>query len=244
MKKKKSSPNHKAKFSGDIFDSPKHPAFRIVNNVLALTTLVSIAVVTLETVASLAPYHYIFTALEYIAVVIFGLEYIARIKFSEKPFRYIFSFFGIIDLVAIVPSILGLSNLTFLKAVRIVRIVRLLRMIRMAKFAEIEKKSGVTSSLYVLNLEIYFVTLLGATLILGSSFYIFETQYDARNIPAGMYWALRIFLGGLTYPQPETLGGTITLMVAQFTSIVLLGMMLTLVGTIIRKALIGTEQDS
>lgn len=242
--KKKSTPKKAKVTSRDIFDLPSHPGFRLINHILAFTTIVSIAIVTLETVESLAPYHYILAVLEYAAVAIFTLEYIARIKLSKHPLRYIFSFFGLIDLIAILPSLLGLTNLTFLKAVRIVRIIRLLRMIRMAKFAEIEKKNGTKSSLYILNLEIYFISLIGATLLLGSSFYIFETQYDARNIPAGMYWALRIFLGGLTYPEPETLGGTITLMLAQFTSIVLLGMMLTLVGTMIRKMLIGTEEDA
>ena len=244
MKKKKRMPRHASKASGDIFDSPTHPAFQFINHILALTTLVSVAVVALETVAALAAYLPVFKALEYAAVTIFTLEYIARIKFSKKPFRYIFSFFGLIDLIAILPSLLGLSNLTFLKAARIIRIIRLLRMIRLAKFAEIEKtKSGTVSSLYTLNLEIYFIALLGATLLLGAGFYIFEDPL-APSIPVGMYWALKVILGGISYSQPTTLGGTITLITARFTSMILLGMMLSLVGTMIRKALIGAEKDA
>jgi voltage-gated potassium channel len=243
MKKKKTAKKHTTLLSSDIFDSPKHPAFRFVNHFLAVTTLVSVAVVALETVASLAPYQPLFKGLEYIAVVIFTLEYIARIAWAKKPFTYIFSFFGIIDLVAIVPTYLGLSNLTFLKATRIVRIIRLLRMIRIAKFAEIENKEKAASSLYSLNLTIYFVAITAVTLILGACFYIFEEQ-TAADIPAGMYWALRVILGGISYPQPETIGGLITLIMARFTSMILLGMMLSLVGTMLRKALIGAEKDS
>ena len=242
MKKKKRTPKRTAVTTGDIFDSPHHPAFRFINHILALTTLVSVAIVALETVSSLARYQPIFTALEYAAVTIFTLEYIARIKFSKKPLRYIFSFFGIIDLIAIVPSLLGLSNLTFLKAARVVRIIRLLRMIRLAKFAEIKKETNAASSLYTLNLTIYFAALTTATLLLGAGFYIFEDK-TAASIPAGMYWALRVILGGISYPQPETTGGLITLIMARFTSMILLGMMLSLVGTIIRKALIGAEKD-
>ncbi len=244
MKKKKRTIKQPLAVSGDIFDSPSHPAFRFINHILAITTLVSVAVVALETVTSFAPYHPLLQALEYAAVTIFTLEYIARIKFSKKPLAYIFSFFGLIDLIAILPSLLGLSNLTFLKAARIVRIIRLLRMIRLAKFAEIKRKKNAAASLYTLNLEIYFIALAGTTLLLGSLFYAFEHQAAAQDIPSGMYWALRVILGGISYPQPETLGGTITLIMTRFTSMILLGMMLSLVGTMIRKALIGAEKDS
>ena len=228
----------------DVFDSSGHPAFRFINHVLALTTLVSVAMVALETVAVLAPYHHIFLALEYGAVTIFTLEYIARIRFAKKPLRYIFSFFGLIDLIAIVPSLLGLSNLTFLKTARIIRIIRLLRMIRLAKFAKIKRKKNAAASLYKINLEIYIIALTGTTLLLGTLFYLFEHQAAAADIPSGMYWALKVILGGISYPQPETIGGTITLIMTRFTSMILLGMLLSLVGTMIRKALIGAEKDS
>ena len=228
----------------DVFDSSEHPAFRFINHVLALTTLVSVAMVALETVAVLAPYHHIFLAFEYGAVTIFTLEYIARIRFAKKPLRYIFSFFGLIDLIAIVPSLLGLSNLTFLKTARIIRIIRLLRMIRLAKFAKIKRKKNAAASLYKINLEIYIIALTGTTLLLGTLFYLFEHQAAAADIPSGMYWALKVILGGISYPQPETIGGTITLIMTRFTSMILLGMLLSLVGTMIRKALIGAEKDS
>ena len=242
--KKKHKRNTTKHVPFDIFDSREHPAFRFINHILALTTLISVAVVALETVTVLSPYHHIFLALEYGAVTIFTLEYIARIRFAEKPLKYIFSFFGLIDLVAIVPSLFGLSNLTFLKTARIIRIIRLLRMMRLAKFAEIKRQKNAATSLYTINLEIYIAALTGATLLLGSLFYLFEHQSAAADIPTGMYWALKVILGGMSYPQPETLGGTITLIMTRFTSMILLGMMLSLVGTMVRKALIGAEKDS
>lgn len=242
--KKKTTHKRTHKLSSDIFDSPSHPAFRFINHILALTTLISVAVVALETVAFFNPYQTIFQALEYAAVTIFTLEYIARIRFAKKPLRYICSFFGIIDVIAIAPSLLGLSNLTFLKAARIVRIIRLLRMVRLARYAEIKKDKNAAASLYTINLEIYFIAITGATLLLGTLFYIFEQQDASRDIPSGMYWALRVILGGISYPQPDTTGGVITLIMARFTSMILLGMMLSLVGTMIRKMLIGAEKDS
>lgn len=237
--KKKSTPSFR-----EIFDNPAIPYFGLLNNILALVTLVAIAVVALETVASLQKYQVIFVTLEYIAVFIFSIEYLARVYFAKNKLRYIFSFFGIIDLVAIVPSLLGISNLTFLKAARAVRIVRLLRMLRLAKFARIKKKDGASQSLYKINLEIYIVTLTGTVLLLGALFYIFEHTGEAKDIPSGMYWALRVILGGISYPQPETLGGTVTIILARFTSMLLLGMLMSLIGVMLRKLLIGSEKDS
>lgn len=208
-------------------------------------TIIAVAVVALETVASLSQYQPIFTALEYLVVAVFSVEYLLRLKLSDKPLRYIFSFFGIIDLLAILPSILGLSNLTFLKAARAVRIIRLLRLLRLAKFTQIKRRKNAAQSLYVINLEIYAITLTIALLILGSLFYVFEgDQSAAKDIPSGMYWALSAILGGLSYPQPVTTGGIITLILARFTSMILLGMLLGLIGTMLRKLLIGAEKDS
>jgi voltage-gated potassium channel len=201
-------------------------------------------VVALETVTSLAHYLPIFIIIEYFAVAVFLTEYIARLYLTKNKLRYIFSFFGMVDLVAIIPSLLGISNLTFLKAARAVRIVRLLRMLRLAKFAKIKKRKNAAQSLYKINLEIYIVTLLGTVLLLGAMFYIFENSGQAKDIPSGMYWALRVILGGISYPQPETLGGTITIILARFASMLLLGMLMSLVGTMLRKLLIGSEKDS
>ena len=244
MNKKSSVRNKKSTFRIDVFENPDHSAFLLVNNILALTTLVSVGAVTLETVAIFQPYQIFFTIIEYIAVTIFTLEYLARIRIAKQPIKYIFSFFGLVDLIAIVPSLLGLSNLTFLKSARIVRIIRLLRVLRLAKFAQIKRRKNAAQSLYTINLEIYFLALTSAVLILGSLFYIFEQHSGAPDIPTGMYWTLRAILGGITYPQPETIGGTITLIMARFTSMILLGMMLGLVGTMLRKLLIGSEKDS
>ena len=228
----------------DVFDDPKNKFFSLANTILALMTLVSVAAIALETVASLQKYHLLFKGIEYVAVLLFSVEYITRLATNKKPLKYMVSFFGIIDLVAILPSFLGLSNLTFLKAARSVRIIRLLRMIRLAKVSRAKDKEKAARSVYKINLEIYFLTLTLAVLILGCLFYIFEHRVsDAKDIPSGMYWALRAILGGVSYPQATTLGGTVTLVLARFTSMILLGMMMSLVGTMLRKMLIGSEKD-
>ncbi len=228
----------------DIFEDPKYPLFRHANTFLAVLTIVSIAAVALETVVALERYAPVFFLIEMFAVTFFSAEYLIRLLTAKKPWRYVFSFFGLIDLIAILPSILGLSNLTFLKSVRALRIIRLLRMVRLTKFARIRNKDKAAHSVYKINLEIYAATLTVAVLFLGALFYIFEPHPDAKDIPSGMYWALKAILGGISYTQPETTGGTITLVLARFTSMILLGMMMSLIGTMLRKLLIGAEKDS
>jgi voltage-gated potassium channel len=175
---------------------------------------------------------------------LFTLEYALRFHIAKRKISYIFSFFGIIDLLAIIPTYLGLGNFTFLKTARSLRIIRLLRIVRLTKLAKLKKKDG-ASSLYALNIQIYAITLLTAMLVLGTLLYIFEEhQAYAKDIPSGMYWVFKAIIGGMSYPQPVTTGGTIVLILVRFCSMILLGLMLSLVGTILRKLLIGSEKDS
>ena len=216
-----------------------------IGGFLAAATILAVILVALETLPSLAKFNQYFTWAEYILVFIFSLEYITRLYQAPKKLTYIFSFFGLIDLIAILPSILGFTNLTFLKAARAVRIIRLLRILRLSKLTKLKKKENANQSVYLYNIEIYATALLIATLVLGSLFYIFEHHQTAgSSIPSGMFWSLKAILGGLNYPQPETLGGTITMVLTRLTSLILLGLLLSLAGTMLRKVLTGSEKDS
>ena len=228
----------------DIFDDQDSPFFGVANNFLAFATLVSIIAIVLETVSALKEYHSFFKGIEYATTALFTVEYCARLWLSKSKFSYVFSFFGLVDLLAIIPTYLGIANLTFLKATRALRILRLLRMVRLAKLADSKKDLPKPESVYVMNVEIYGVALLLSLLILGSLLYITEGHAEyAKDIPAGMYWAFKVILGGMPYQQPESLPGILVLILGRFVSLVLLGLMLSLMGTVIRKLLIGTEGD-
>ena len=230
----------------EIFDDPRHKLFSIVNTFLSILTFVSVITIVLESVPSFHDrYRHIFQTIEWVVVGIFSLEYIARIATAKRPFRYIFSFFGLIDLLTILPSLTQLSNFTFLKSARVIRIIRLLRLMRVAKIAKAKDKEAASHSVYKLNLQIYFFSLSLAILVLGSLFYTFESGVkEGMSIPGGMYWSLRAILGGIPYPQPETLGGMVTLILSRVVSLVLLGLMAGLMGVMLRKLLIGSEKDS
>jgi voltage-gated potassium channel len=228
----------------EALENPRSRFFGLTNDILAFATIISVLAIVLETVAVFASYHLVFKVIEYGVTILFTVEYFARLHKAKHKVRYITSFFGIIDLLAIIPTFLGLGNFTFLKTARSLRIIRLLRIVRLSKLAKLKKKDG-TSSLYALNIQIYAITLLTAMLVLGTLFYIFEGhQAHAQDIPSAMYWVFKTIIGGISYQQPTTTGGTTVLILARFCSMILLGLMLSLVGTILRKLLIGSEKDS
>lgn len=242
MKKKNTQPSLSLRFYNAL-EHPRNKWFLLLNNSLAVITIVSVLAVILETVPRVSAWQNWLTIIEYCVVLIFLSEYVIRVKHSKSPSKYIFSFFGIIDLLAILPSLLGLANLTFLKAARSVRVIRMLRMLRLAKVARFEDKKKASRSVLGLNFEIYIIALTMAIIMLGSLFYIFETRADATSIPQGMYWAIRAVLGGVSYPQPETIGGTATLVLARLTAMIFLGMTMGAVGAIMRTKLIGSAKE-
>jgi voltage-gated potassium channel len=224
-----------------ILEDEKHPLFAITNDLLALVTIVSIASIALETVPAFSAYHSIFIAIEWGSAGIFTLEYLMRLWIAKRKTSYIFSFFGIIDLIAILPTFLHLGNFTFLKAARGVRIIRFLRMLRLLKLARTPKKAG-TSSLWVFNLQIYAIAVLIAVVAIGTAFFIAEPGI-APHIPSGMYWAFVLLVGGIPHEPPTTATGTAVMVFARFSSMIFFGMLIGLVGTIMRKTLTGSEKD-
>ena len=227
------------------FDDLNSPIYVRANNVLAVATLVSILAIVLETVHSFSQYHPLFKAIEYITTVLFTAEYIWRLRLANVKWKYMVSFFGIVDLAAIIPTYLGIGNLTFLKSARALRILRFLRMVRLAKLTRASKDSTESKSLSYLNVQIYGVALLLSLLALGSLIYLFESSQEyAKDIPSGMYWAFKVVLGGVpNTPQPQTTAGIFVFIAAKFVSLILLGLMLNLVGTLTRKMLTGSEQE-
>jgi voltage-gated potassium channel len=228
----------------DAFDNPDSRVFRYANDLLAFATIVSVAGIVLETVGSLKHYHSTFKMVEYVTVALFSAEYILRVLSTKNKTGYIFSFFGIIDLVAIIPTFLGIGNLSFLKTARALRILRFLRMVRLAKLVRVGKQGKEETSLTTLNMQIYGLALVCSLLVLGTLLFIFEGhEAYAKDIPSGMYWAFKVVLGGMSYQQPVSIEGTVVLVLGRFVSLILLGLMLNLIGSLTKKALIGSDKE-
>jgi voltage-gated potassium channel len=218
-----------------------------VNDVRAAATIISVLALILETVPSLAPYMPLFVAIEYAAVAIFTIEYVCRIIARKGTVHnYVFSFFGIIDLLAIVPTYLGLTNLTYLKTARVLRILRLLRMVRLAKLAQTTRtrfhEIEHHTNHYRLSLQIYFAALISTIILFGTLIYIAEGhRAEFGSIPLGMIWAAKATMGGVAQYMPETVWGELITIAARFSGLALFGLLLSIVGNALKKLLFGTD---
>ncbi len=235
------------RFCNKAFYDPSSKLFVVVNDALSVVILLSILSVIFESVSQLAAYNTTFITIEYLAVGIFSIEYLCRIVGNPKPASYIFSFFGIIDLISILPTWLHFMNLTPIKSLRALQILRFLRMIRLAKvvrFDHLEKTSRSDRSAIIrLNFQIYLATLIFTITILGSLVYVFEHGHPGfENIPLSMLWVLESLLGGsISNVIPDTYPGIFIFMIARFISLVMLGFMIHIIGNVVSHFLLGKE---
>jgi len=132
-------------------------------------------------------------SMEWVITIIFSLEYIVRIWASPKPWRYIFSFYGIIDFLAIIPTYLdviftGAMGFAVIRGLRLLRIFRILKITRYSREGQI-----IIEALQASRIKIFVFLFAVATivLILGTVMYLIEGEASGfTSIPAGIYWAI------------------------------------------------------
>jgi len=161
---------------------------------LLVAIIISIIVVMLESVPSLsAKYHNTFHVIEWIFTGFFTLEYIARIISIRKPAGYIFSFYGIIDLLSILPTYLGLFIIgsESLMVIRAVRLLRIFRILKLARFLKESKQLGDALKASRHRILVFLLAMLTLSTILGTVMYLVESA-DAgfTSIPRSIYWAI------------------------------------------------------
>ncbi len=227
-----------------MFYQQKTRLFSLVNDFLSILIIVSISAMILESVASFQKYNSLFLFVEYLAISVFSLEYIGRILGTEKKTKYIFSFFGIIDLLSIIPSFLHLTNLTFLKSGRALRILRFLRILRLLKINKYKKTNRKSSTKFFgIDLEIYIVAFISVVIILGTLVYAFEQhQPGFRNIPETILWVTSTILEDSTITTTPTSNVAIAVsFISRFLGIILLGFLMNVVGTILNRKLLNED---
>ena len=162
--------------------------------ILLWAIFASIVLVMLESVKGLdAEYHTFFNISEWIITILFTFEYIARIISVKKPKEYIFSFYGIIDLLSTIPKYLslifiGAHALVALRALRLLRVFRILKLVRF-----IGATNNLTKVLRASRFRIFvFISaVLIICVIIGTVMYLIEgDQSGFTSIPKGIYWAI------------------------------------------------------
>lgn len=167
---------------------------KLFDIILLVAIIASIALVMLESIQSIdAKYHDLLNIGEWIITILFTIEYILRIISIKKPFGYIFSFYGIIDLLSTIPKylsfiIVGSQNLIALRALRLLRVFRIMKLTRYVG-ASNRLIVALKASRAKVSVFLFFIVIL--CIILGSIMYIVEGETNGfTNIPKSIYWAI------------------------------------------------------
>jgi voltage-gated potassium channel len=170
------------------------PAGRAFDVGLIAVILLSILVVLVESVAGYrAQYGPALRAAEWGFTIIFTVEYALRLVCVARPARYARSFFGIVDLLAILPTyasvlIPGAQSLLVIRVLRILRVFRVLKLSHFVAEVNVLRRAMRASARKIL-VFVYFVLIL--VVILGSLMYLIEgPEHGFTSIPRGIYWAI------------------------------------------------------
>jgi voltage-gated potassium channel len=190
--------------------------------ILLWAIILSVSVVILESVSTLnEAHHTFFISTEWFFTIIFTLEYMLRVYSSPKPWKYITSFFGIVDLLAILPTYMGLifDQTTFLLTIRALRLLRMFRVFKLGRYIKEAAVLVRALQLSIRKIIVFFGAVLALVLILGSLLYMIEGEENGfTSIPQSIYWAIvTITTVGYGDIAPATVLGKILASVAMLT---------------------------
>jgi len=176
-----------------IFEADTH-AGRLFDVVLLVAIVASVAVVMLDSIQAIhARLGTLFNGLEWLFTVLFTAEYIMRISVVRRPLRYMFSFYGVIDFLSIIPTWASffVPELAFLIDVRLLRLMRVFRILKLTVYFEEAEILMLALSNARRKIFVFLGTVFIITVILGTIMYVVEgPTHGFTSIPVSMYWAI------------------------------------------------------
>ena len=161
---------------------------------LLVMILLSVGVVVVESVQPWYNAHPgFFLSAEWFFTSIFTIEYLLRIYSHPKPLKYMTSFLGIIDLVAILPTYFGLiiDQANFLLTVRAFRLLRVFRILKLTRYMSEAEQLATAIRHSLLKIIIFFEVVLVLVLFMGTLMYMVEGEESGfTSIPQSIYWAI------------------------------------------------------
>lgn len=184
-------------------------------DVLLLATIVlSVVVVMLESVDSLASsWGGVLRGIEWAITILFTVEYLVRLIVVRHSWRYATSFFGIVDLLAILPTYLSLltagsRSLTVVRALRLVRVFRVFKLGRYVQESQVLLRALKATQAKII---VFLLVIMTLVLIMGTIIYVIESplpETHFTSIPKGVYWAIvTITTVGYGDIAPQTVAG-------------------------------------
>lgn len=161
---------------------------------LIASIIISVCVVMLDSVRSIGSvYGDLLYGLEWFFTILFTIEYLLRLSCVNRPFHYATSFFGMIDLLAVIPTYMSLilPGTQYLLVIRILRILRIFRVLKLAQFigeANLMVKALKASGHKII---VFLFTVLSLITVFGSLIYVIEGEANGfTSIPRSIYWAI------------------------------------------------------
>jgi voltage-gated potassium channel len=178
----------------EIVFEAETPAGRAFDVVLVVLILAAVLAAMLESVQSLPPtMHGALVVAEWIFTALFTVEYGLRLVSVRQPLKYATSFFGIVDLLAILPTYLsvlfpGSQSLLVIRSLRLLRIFRVLKLTRFLSEAQALRRALIESRP---KITVFLATVLVAVSIVGALMYLIEGPENGfTSVPMSMYWAI------------------------------------------------------
>ena len=239
--------NHKSKldrFKQEVYViiyGVNTPAGKVFDIGLLIAILLSVFTIMAETIEDIdRNYHEELIVLEWIFTIIFTIEYALRIFVSKKPLKYIFSFYGIIDLLSILPMFLAvfISGSHILSSLRILRLLRLFRIFGLMEFMEESSKLKVALLASRAKIMVFLYTVLIIAVLIGTLMYYIEGPENGfTSIPRSVFYTI-VTLTTVGYGDmvPTTALGQFLSMILMVTGYGIIAVPTGIVGVEIAKA--------
>ena len=130
---------------------------------------------------------------ELIITLLFSIEYLLRLYTARRPGRYAFSFYGVVDLLAILPGYASLffPGLHFLSTIRILRVLRIFRVLKLVQFMGEGNNLWLALTRSRYKITVFLTTVMTAVVVVGSLMYLIEgAETGFTSIPTSIYWAI------------------------------------------------------
>ncbi|MGB5211993.1 MAG: ion transporter [Gammaproteobacteria bacterium] len=169
-------------------------AGRNVDLLLLVAILASVAAIVLSSISSIHEhYGVVLFRLEWLFTGLFTVEYIIRLWCLREPRKYVFSFFGVVDLMSVLPAYLELLTVgsSHLLVIRLLRILRLFRVLKLGRYVGAAQSLVDALRLSSKRILIFLYVMLTLVTIFGAVMYMVEGPENGFNsIPEGIYWAI------------------------------------------------------
>jgi len=170
------------------------PAGRLFDLLILVAILSSVVVVLLESVASVrARAGGTLRALEWGFTILFTVEYILRLVAVRRPLQYARSLFGVIDLLAILPTYLSvlLPGAQSLLVVRLLRLLRIFRVLKLAEYLRESRTLALALRASGRKIAVFLLAVVTIVVVVGTLMYVIEGErHGFTSIPISIYWAV------------------------------------------------------